>query len=190
MPELRQILKRYLDPRFLLREIALYALLLLVVGFLANLWMTRNQVTGRPPELSGQVIEPDGSAPARLGRLDLSAYDKPMLLYFFAEWCPICKLQNPVIAAIAEDYPVIGVAMQSGDAGRVRDYLQRRGLDIPVINDPRGRISRAYGVSGVPAAFVIGADGRIRHSTQGYATEAGLRSRLWLARDQSTKVAK
>ena len=190
MPGLRQRLHTYLDPRFLLREMVLYALMFLVVGFLANLWMTRDQVSGQPPELAGQIIEPEGFTPARPGRLDLSAYDKPMLLYFFAEWCPICKLQNPVIAAIAEDYPVIGVAIQSGDAARVRDYLQQRGLEIPVVNDPQGRISRAYGVDGVPAAFVIGPDGRIRHSTQGYATEAGLRSRLWLARQQHSKVAK
>ncbi|HHJ14417.1 MAG TPA: protein disulfide oxidoreductase [Gammaproteobacteria bacterium] len=166
----------------LLREVVLYGLVLLVAGFLGNLWMTRGQVSGAPPGLSGQIVQPDRVAGGTTaGRLDLAAYDKPMLLYFFAEWCPICKLQNPVIENIAEDYPVIGVAMQSGDAGKIRRYLEQRGLNIPVVNDPSGRISRSYGVNGVPAAFVIGPDGEIRYSTRGYATEAGLRSRLWLA---------
>ena len=169
-------------PKRLLREVALYGTVLLVAGFIGNLWMTRNQVSGVPPGLSGPIIQPGTlSDGASAGRLDLAAYDKPMLLYFFAEWCPVCKLQNPVIESIAEDYPVIGVAMQSGDVGKVRRYLRQRGLQIPVVNDPSGRISRSYGVDGVPAAFVIGPDGKIRYSTRGYATEAGLRGRLWLA---------
>jgi thiol-disulfide isomerase/thioredoxin len=180
MFEISPVVRKHLRPRKLLKEILSYGLIILVVGFLGNLWMTRSQVTGDPPPLSGEILELRSGE--RLGRLDLSAYDKPMLLYFFAEWCPICKLQNPVIEKIAVDYPVIGVAMQSGDAGKVRRYLTQRGLGIPVVNDPQGRISRAYGVNGVPAAFVIGADGAIRYSTRGYATEAGLRSRLWLAR--------
>ncbi len=164
----------------LLRELLSYALIVALAGFFGNLWMTRDQATGKPPPLSGQIVDPGSGE--RTGRLDLAAWDKPMLLYFFAEWCPICKLQNPVIDKIADDYPVVGIAMQSGDAEKIRRYLQQRGLNIPVVNDPSGRISRAYGVNGVPAAFVIGSDGEIRYSTRGYATEAGLRSRLWLAR--------
>ena len=173
-----------------MRELLSYALVIAVAGFLGNLWMTRDQVTGKPPPLSGQIIDPLSGE--RTGRLDLAAWDKPMLLYFFAEWCPICKLQNPVIDNLSDDYPVVGIAMQSGDAEQIRRYLNERGLSIPVVNDPSGSISRAYGVNGVPAAFVIGPDGEIRYSTQGYATEAGLRSRLWLAQgdEQSRKVAK
>ncbi len=179
--------KKWLDPRYLLRELAIYGLILLLAGFLGNLWMTRNQVTGEPPPLSGQIIEP--AAGEYRGRLDLAANEKPMLLYFFAEWCPVCKLQNPVIERIAADYPVIGVAMQSGSAEKLRRYLTERGLNIRVVNDPDGRISREWGVDGVPAAFVIGAEGEIAYSTRGYATEAGLRSRLWLA-GRGSKVAK
>lgn len=168
-----------LKSKRLIREIAGYALALVVVGYIGNLWMTREQVSGKPPELVGQLIEP--GVGRRDGLLDLAAYDKPMLLYFFAEWCPICKLQNPVISKLARDYPVVGVAMRSGDGQQVRAWLEQRGLDLPVVNDPQGRISRTYGVNGVPAAFIIGPDGQIASSTRGYATEAGLRSRLWLA---------
>lgn len=177
--------RKWLKPRPLLREAALYGLVLLAAGFLTNLWMTRNQVSGEPPSLSGQIIEP--MAGEYRGRLDLAAYEKPMLLYFFAEWCPICRLQNPVIERLAKDYPVIGVAMQSGSAGKLRRYLDEAGLAIRVINDPDGRISREWGVNGVPAAFIIGPDGTVAYSTRGYATEAGLRGRLWLA---GNKVAK
>jgi alkyl hydroperoxide reductase subunit AhpC len=86
-----------------------------------------------------------------------------------------------MINALAEDYPVITVAMQSGEAQEVLDYLAEQDVDYPVVNDPEGRIARRYGVSGVPASFVLDGLGEVRFVTRGYTSGPGMRVRLWLA---------
>jgi peroxiredoxin len=163
-----------------LREGIVYLLIFIVAGFVGNLWMTRDQAGGLAPvttatTLGGEKISFLAEPAARKQQSALT------LLYFFAEWCPVCKLQNSTISELAQDFNVIGIAMQSGDDRQVQAYLAEHEIDFSVVNDATGRISRAYGVDGVPATFIVDANGKIQYSTRGYATAAGLRSRLWLS---------
>ena len=157
-----------------LKLLLVYALIFVGSAFLGNLWMTRDQISGPLPafnavDLSGDTVQFD------------SISGKPLLLYFFAEWCPICKLQNPVISALRQDYAVLGVAMQSGDDAIVKQYMADQDIGFRVINDEDGQISRSFRVNGVPAAFIVNPDGLIQYSVRGYSSELGLRSRLWLS---------
>lgn len=106
----------------------------------------------------------------------------PLLVHFWASWCPICHLEQDGIQAISRDYPVISVAMSSGNNASVRRFMKQQGLDFPVINDPNGQIARRFGVTGVPVSFVVDANNQIRFVERGYTTEWGLRLRLWLSR--------
>jgi hypothetical protein len=47
--------------------------------------------------------------------------------------------------------------------------------------DETGEIARHWGVAGVPASFIVDREGRIKYAGMGYATEIGLRARMWLA---------
>ncbi len=105
----------------------------------------------------------------------------PMLVHFWASWCPICHLEQDSIQAISQDYHVISVAMNSGDGEAVRQFLQKQGLDFPVINDPDGGLAGRFGVTGVPVSFVVDEHNKIRFVERGYTSEWGLRLRLWLS---------
>jgi len=105
----------------------------------------------------------------------------PLLIQFWATWCPVCRLEQGSIQAISRDYSVITIAMNSGDDAEILRFLQREGLEFPVINDNAGDLARRFGVTGVPVSFVVDADNRIRFVERGYTTEWGLRLRLWLA---------
>lgn len=105
----------------------------------------------------------------------------PLLIHFWASWCPICHLEQKGIQAISRDYPVISIAMNSGDAMEVEQFLQQQGLDFPVINDPQGELAKRFGVIGVPVSFVVNEHNQIRFVERGYTTEWGLRLRLWLS---------
>ena len=106
---------------------------------------------------------------------------KPVLLHFWATWCPICEQEQPSIESIAKDYQVISVAMQSGSAEEVLPYMREHQLSFPVIADQDGSLSKQFGVGVVPASFVIDAKHQVRFVEIGFTTEIGLRVRLWLA---------
>ncbi len=156
------------------KTLTVYLLIFVIGGFIGNLWMTRDQTTGPAPTIIGPDLQ------SQLLRIDFSAADSPRVIYFFAEWCPICKAQHAVINDLAESVTVLAIAMQSGSTDQVRQYAQEQELQFPVINDETGQISRAYGVHGVPAMFVIDDRGQIAFSTRGYSSGLGLWARLWL----------
>jgi thiol-disulfide isomerase/thioredoxin len=150
--------------------------LILALFVLLHQWRTRPLASGPAPPLAGDLIAG--------GQFDLAeARGAPLLVHFWATWCPVCRLGDQDIDAIARDFPVITVALQSGGPSDIAAYLKGEGLGFPVIADTYGELASAWGVQGVPASFVVDGKGRIRFSTVGYSTETGLRGRLWLARE-------
>ncbi|HDY7527086.1 protein disulfide oxidoreductase [Vibrio vulnificus] len=104
----------------------------------------------------------------------------PVVVYFWATWCGPCKLVSPTINQIADSYPVISVAMQSGDEGSVNQYLQSQQYDYDTINDPNGKISRDWGVQVTPTVVIV-RNGKIEFITSGVSSPIGLWLRLWLS---------
>lgn len=150
----------------------LQSLLLLVLVFVVHLWQTRHVVTGVAPPLSGQLLEG--------GRFSLSSeFDTPLVVHFWATWCPLCRLELDNIAALHPEYQVITVAMMSGSDAEIIDFLRINEVNFPVISDPQGKLAHAWGVTGVPATFVLDKEKRIRFVEVGYTTSLGLRWRIW-----------
>lgn len=151
-------------------EIIIIILLLLAV----RAWMQRGMADGPVPELSGRLLNDELYALSTDSR-------RPLLVHFWASWCPVCKLEQESIQAINEDYPVITIAMRSGQTEEVAAYMRQEGLQFPVINDPSGMLSRRFGVRAVPSSFIVAHDNTIVFRETGYTTGIGLRARLWLA---------
>ena len=152
----------------------LVLVLVLVIFMILHWWRSEPLADGDAPALTGDL--------AGGGRFDLDGLKgKPVLVHFWATWCPMCRFGDDTITAIAEDFNVITVAIQSGGAAEIMGHLNRESLSFPVIPDPRGTLATAWGVSGVPASFVLDGSGRIRFATVGYTTGIGLRGRLWAA---------
>ena len=136
-------------------------------------WQARDSISGQAPELQGRLLSGETFSLASLK-------GAPVLVHFWATWCPICRLEEDSIDGLAEDFPVITIATTSGEAAEVRAYLVEKGLDFPVLLDESGDIGREWGVKGVPASFILDGGGRIAHATVGYSSGIGLRLRLWL----------
>jgi thiol-disulfide isomerase/thioredoxin len=148
--------------------------LFVAVFALLQWWRAAPLASGQAPSLAGELVAG--------GRADLAALrGEPVLVHFWASWCPICGLGDDEIDALARDFQVLTVAMQSGGASEVRVHLQRENLSFPTINDAYGELASRWGVQAVPASFVVDGKGVIRFATVGHTTGIGLRARLWAA---------
>ncbi len=147
-------------------------LLLICVVYLLHLWQTRDTAAGKAPLLIGQTLAGES--------FDLAGMQgEPVFVYFWATWCPVCRLESGAIDDLVGDYPLITVAMQSGSEALIQNYLDENDLKFPVISDPDGRLASRWGVTGVPATFLVDAEGNIQFVEVGYTTGLGLRARMW-----------
>lgn len=147
---------------------------LLLLGALVALhaYQTRNLVQGVAPDFSAPLL--DGSP------VQLSGFrGQPVLLQFWASWCPVCRLEVGSLDGIARDHAVLSVALEETSPEDIQQWLKQHAADFPVVRDLDGRIASLYGVRGVPTSIIIDAAGNIRFVEVGYTTETGLRLRLW-----------
>lgn len=157
------------------RRVLVQTLIVAAIFGLVRFWQFRDLTRGSAPEIVAQTL--DGE------KIRLSAMrGRPVLVHFWASWCPVCRMEEQGIHAIAVDHAVLTVALDTATPQAMRRYLLRKGLSFPVIRDAQGVIGAEYGVSGVPASFVVDSAGIIRFAEVGYTTEWGLRARLWLNR--------
>ena len=151
-------------------ELTLIFIVLLSIKF----WMQRDVVSGTAPNISHVMLD---------GRyFDLYKHkERPILVHFWATWCPVCKLEQSNIENVSKDSPVITIAMQSGKDNELGQFMKDEGLSFNTINDESGVLSRLYNIRGVPVSFIINKNNKIEFTEVGYTTELGLRIRLWWA---------
>jgi len=147
----------------------------MIVFVAANIWSTRNHPSGAAPTFS--ILDLNGTSHS----FEFKNNSKPVLLHFFATWCPICELENDTLNSLSQDHQLIVIAMQSGEAHDIKQYQKKHQLNMTIYNDETGSISKRYKVIGVPTSFIINHQGDITSSTIGFASELGLRFRLWLS---------
>lgn len=147
----------------------------LVIGLLyaaVFAWKGRGMAEGPAPAL--RAVDLAGRS------VDLAAMrGRPVLVQFWGTWCPVCRMELESLQALSRDRQVVTVAMQSGEESEIRAFMRKHHLNYTVIADPDGGIARRWGVSAVPAGFVIGPSGRIRFRVVGLTSLWGLRARMW-----------
>ena len=151
-------------------------LLVLIVGyFLIHTYQTWDTPKGVVPAIAG--VDLLASKP-----IELSSFEKPALVHFWATWCKICEFEHSTIISIAKDYPVLSVASQSGSAAEVKSFMLERGLDFPVVLDRNGDLFERWGGVGYPTSFIIDENNEVEFVEAGFTSELGLRLRLFLAK--------
>lgn len=99
------------------------------------------------------------------GEVDLTEYaGRPLLLWFWAPTCSVCRREAPMIAELAARLEgraaVQGVAW-SGDEASFQAFVDEFGFGFPSISDPDGAVFAHFGITGQPAAVFVRADGSI-----------------------------
>ena len=158
----------------LMFRIVSQSLLLIVVYIGIQLWQSAGSIKGAAPVIVEQTIKGD--------EIDLRRHkSKPTVVYFWADWCPVCKFQNPVINNLTENYNIISIATFSENKQAVINYLHDEGIEMPVIFDENNEWAKLYNVNAVPSSFIIDTQGNIRFVEKGYTSSIGMKLRLWWA---------
>lgn len=105
---------------------------------------------------------------------------KPLVLHFWATWCPTCKLEASNIEALSKDYEVLSIAVNSGTDAALNSYMKEKNLTFNVVNDSEGTWASDFKVEAYPTTFIYDAKGKLRFTEVGYTTTAGLLARLKL----------
>ncbi|WP_131668262.1 protein disulfide oxidoreductase [Psychrobacter pygoscelis] len=151
-----------------------YLAVFLVIYTAINWW--RQPVMPANPDL--QLTDYQGQT------VDIAAmsHDSPVLVYFWGSWCAVCKITSPTVQSLAQSspYPVVTIAIQSGDNQELRQYLKAKSFNFTTINDEEGDIFKAWQGQVTPS-FVILKDGEMTQGLTGVQPEWSLRLRLWLS---------
>jgi peroxiredoxin len=99
----------------------------------------------------------------------------PLLAVFIQTACPVCDLAMPYLNRLAEAYAAqrwqLWVISQDDQQASQR-YAQRFEPNFPLlVDDPADgwTVSRAYDPPATPTLFLIGPDGRLQFSGQGFS---------------------
>lgn len=87
-------------------------------------------------------------------------------MVFWATWCAPCRAEIPhLIAAKAKfgekPFEIVGVSLDEKGSDAIRSFAIENKMSWPIVRDEAG-IASAYGVSAIPALFLIdGTTGKI-----------------------------
>lgn len=104
--------------------------------------------------------------------------NKPILIHFWATWCPTCKLEAPNIQKISKDYEVITIAVQSGTKKDIQNYLKKHKFSFKVVNDANSFYAQKFNIQTFPTTLIYDKDKNLKFSEVGYTTTAGLYARM------------
>ena len=97
---------------------------------------------------------------------------KPVLLEFWATWCPICKALLPqlerVHQAFGDRVELFGINVTVNDSkSRIQRYLAEHHPPFRVLFDDKGVGTRAYDVPGTSFIVVVDSGGKVVYTGSG-----------------------
>jgi len=107
--------------------------------------------------------------------------NEPVLIHFWASWCPTCKAEAHNIERISKSFNVLTIAVKSGSDKELNDYLSNNKLSFKVLNDNSGKIAQKYLISVFPTTIIYNKKGEETFSEVGYTSTIGLWIRMLLA---------
>ena len=108
-------------------------------------------------------------------------FGTPIVLNFWASWCPPCKAELPDFDDACKKYEgkvtFLMVNLTDGQRETVevaKSYIASQGYTFPVYFDTKYEAAYTYGVSSIPQTYFINADGSLEARATGMISAAQL----------------
>lgn len=141
---------------------------------------------------------PEGGAPLNVGDIahDFNLPDldgrqvtlaefkgKPVIINFWATWCPPCRLEMPEFQRAFEEYQeddLVILAINEAEQAEVVSsfFYDQMGYSYTPLLDEEAKVAEAYGAIGLPATFFVNATGKVTAVHRGALTQAQLQNYL------------
>ena len=163
--------KRKLNMKKILKETMIMILLLFILSNIMSYIRKPALESNTFPQTKSQLI--DGSY------FETNTIKgKPLLVHFWATWCPTCKLEASNIQTLSKKYEVLTIAVKSGSDEALNKYMNENEFDFNVINDTHGIWAEEFKIEAFPTTFIYDKKGELNFTEVGYTTTAGLLLRM------------
>lgn len=103
---------------------------------------------------------------------------KPLVLNFWAPWCPPCRAEAPGFERTYKKYKdtniqFLAVAIRDSDEN-VEQFVKEFKFTFQIGLDKDAELAGKYGVSGIPTTFFLDSDGNIKRTHVGALNEKQL----------------
>ncbi len=108
------------------------------------------------PSLNGSMV-----------RLSTFKGERPVLLYFWATWCPYCVSMRPDFLKLREkigpnELEILGINVGGSDTiERLKRYQEGHPVTWPILFDGEGKVMKAYKVQGIPLVVLVNKEGNV-----------------------------
>ena len=155
-----------------LKEIALFIIVMTVFANIISIYKS-SDLNSEAFKLSSVTLLND-----ELYKLD---NNRPLLIHFWATWCPTCKLEASNIELISQQYDVITIAVNSGSNADIKRYLDEHNFTFKVVNDENSIYASKFKIAAYPTTFIYDKNRNLIFSEVGYTSTIGLYLRMWWA---------
>jgi len=156
-----------------IKKIAFLAVLIILTALFIAGYLVMDRKTGNKIIASG-----DRAPEFRLQKSDAGSVSladlrgKVVMVHFWATWCPPCVEELPTLdklhnSTLGKDFEMLAVSVDEGGAGAVAPFIQKNGLNLPVLFDPGGEVARLYGTYKFPETYILDRAGVVRYKAIG-----------------------
>jgi peroxiredoxin len=93
---------------------------------------------------------------------------KPLIINFWASWCPPCRAEMPAFQQVYQEYSdqglmIAAVNMTHQDSlADINNFVDQNQLSFPILMDEQGLVSKQYNIHSLPTTFFIDSSGTIQ----------------------------